>query len=87
MTPSHPPTPRAARGEGGVAAVVRQVWAIVTKDLRTELRTREALSAMGLFAVLSLLTFSFALDLRGALARAAAPGVLWVTVALAGTSG
>jgi len=42
---------------------------------------------MLVFSVLMLLVFSFALDLRGAVARAAAPGVLWATVAFAGTLG
>lgn len=42
---------------------------------------------MLVFSVLSLLIFSLALDLRGAVARAAAPGVLWATVAFAGTLG
>ena len=42
---------------------------------------------MLVFSVLSLLVFSFALDLRGAMARAVAPGVLWATVAFAGTLG
>jgi len=64
-----------------------KVWAIVVKDLAAELHTREMVSAMLVFSVLSLLIFSFALDLRGAMARAAAPGVLWATVAFAGTLG
>jgi heme exporter protein B len=64
-----------------------KVWAIVVKDVAAELHTREMVSAMLVFAVLSLLIFSFALDLRGAVARAAAPGVLWATVAFAGTLG
>jgi heme exporter protein B len=66
---------------------VRKVWAIVIKDVATELHTREMISAMLVFSVLALLIFSFALDLRGATARAAAPGVLWATVAFAGTLG
>ena len=65
----------------------RQVWAIVAKDIAAELHTREIFSAMFVFAVLALLIFSFALDLRGALAQAAAPGVLWATIAFAGTLG
>jgi len=65
----------------------RQVLAIVAKDIAAELHTREMVSAMLVFAVLALLVFSFALDLQGAMARAAAPGVLWVTVAFAGTLG
>ena len=66
---------------------VRKVWAIVAKDVAAELHTREMVSAMLVFSVLSLLIFSLALDLRGAVARAAAPGVLWATVAFAGTLG
>jgi len=65
----------------------RQVGAIVVKDLAAELHTREILSAMFVFAVLTLLIFSFALDLRGTAARAAAPGVLWCAITFAGTLG
>ena len=68
-------------------AFIRKVWAIVAKDVAAELHTREMISAMLVFSVLALLIFSFALDLRGAVARAAAPGVLWATVAFAGTLG
>ena len=64
-----------------------KVWAIVRKDLAAELHTREIVSAMLVFAVLALLVFSFALDLQGRAAVAAAPGVLWATVAFAGTLG
>jgi heme exporter protein B len=66
---------------------LRQVYAIIAKDVAAELRTRETFSAMLVFAVLALLVFSFALDLRGEMARAAAPGVLWATAAFAGTLG
>jgi heme exporter protein B len=66
---------------------LRQVWAIVTKDIAAEFHTREIVSAMLFFGVLAILVFSFALDLRGAVARAAAPGVLWTTVVFAGTLG
>jgi len=66
---------------------IRTVWAIVSKDVAAELHTREMVSAMLVFAVLALLIFSFALDLRGTVARAAAPGVLWATVTFAGTLG
>jgi len=66
---------------------VHKVWAIIAKDVAAELHTREMVSAMLVFSVLSLLIFSLALDLRGAVARAAAPGVLWATVAFAGTLG
>jgi heme ABC exporter ATP-binding subunit CcmA/heme exporter protein CcmB len=81
--------PDAGAGErvGAVPGFLGQVGAIVTKDLAAELHTREIISAMFVFAVLALFIFSFALDLRGALAVAAAPGVLWSTIAFAGTLG
>ncbi|MGD1994319.1 MAG: heme exporter protein CcmB [Anaerolineae bacterium] len=66
---------------------LHKIWAITAKDIAAELHTREMVSAMLVFAVLSLLVFSFALDLRGEMAKAAAPGVLWATVAFAGTLG
>ena len=65
----------------------KRTWAIVAKDVAAELHTKELISAMLVFSVLSMLIFSFALDLRGDLARSAAPGVLWATVAFAGTLG
>lgn len=61
--------------------------AIVDKDVAAELHTKEMVSAMLVFSALALLIFSFALDLRGEMAEAAAPGVLWATVAFAGTLG
>jgi len=66
---------------------LRKVSAIVEKDIAAELHTKEMVSAMLVFSALASLIFSFALDLRGELARAAAPGVLWSTVAFAGTLG
>jgi heme exporter protein B len=68
-------------------SILRKVVAIVQKDIAAELHTREMVSAMLVFSVLALLIFSFALDLRGETAEAAAPGVLWATVVFAGTLG
>jgi len=69
------------------ASFARKVWAIVVKDVTAELRTWEMVSAMLVFSLLAVLVFSFALDLQGGLARAAAPGVLWATLAFAGNLG
>lgn len=66
---------------------LRKVWAIVAKDVAAELHTREIFSAMLVFSALALFVYSFALDLRGQMARAAAPGVLWATAAFAGILG
>ncbi len=66
---------------------LRKVWAIVHKDLVTELRSREMLSSMGAFAVLVSLLFAFAFDLRVARAGTVAPGALWSVIAFAGILG
>jgi heme exporter protein B len=66
---------------------LRTVLAIVAKDVAAELHSREVVGSMAVFAVLAVLIFSFGLDLRGGTARAAAPGILWATVAFAGTLG
>ena len=66
---------------------LQKVWAIVEKDIAAEIHTKEVMSAMLVFSALATLIFSFALDLRGEVAEAAAPGVLWTTIAFAGTLG
>lgn len=66
---------------------VAAALAIFRKDLQAELRSRELVSTMGLFALLSVLIFSFALELdRGARAESIS-GVLWVTITFAGILG
>jgi heme exporter protein B len=65
----------------------RQVALIVGKDLRCELRTRQTWTAMGLFALLVLVVFNFAFDLRVANPAAVAPGVLWVAFVFASILG
>ena len=66
---------------------LRKVWAIVHKDLVTELRSREMLSSMGAFSVLVILLFAFAFDLRVAKVGTVAPGALWSVIAFAGMLG
>ena len=83
----HPPKIQNPKSKIQNPGFFRQTWAIIAKDIAAELHTREIFSAMFVFAVLAMLIFSFTLDLRGALARAAAPGVLWATIAFAGTLG
>ena len=63
------------------------VLAIVSKDLRAEMRSRELLSAMALFALLSILVFSFALELDRSAREEAVSGVLWVTLIFASLLG
>ena len=63
------------------------VLAIIAKDLRAEVRSRELLSVMALFALLSVLVFSFALELDRAARAEAVSGVLWVTLIFASLLG
>ena len=60
---------------------------IVRKDFRTEWRSREVLATMLLFALLSVLVFSFALELDRLAREEAVAGVLWVTIVFASTLG
>jgi heme exporter protein B len=66
---------------------LKTIAAIVWKDLAAELRSRELLSAMLVFALLVILVFNFALELDIATRRTVTSGVLWVTFAFAGTLG
>ncbi|MFN8376239.1 MAG: heme exporter protein CcmB [Anaerolineae bacterium] len=61
--------------------------AIVRKDLQAELRSRELLSSMSMFALLSILIFSFALQLDLNARQEVVGGVLWVTVVFASILG
>ncbi len=63
------------------------VFSIARKDLRAELRSRELVTSMALFALLSILIFSFALELDRVAREEAISGVLWVTVVFASTIG
>ncbi|MCC7353776.1 MAG: heme exporter protein CcmB [Anaerolineae bacterium] len=66
---------------------LRQVAAIVWKDVVAELRTKDIFSAMFVFALLSVLIFQFAFDLRVENVKQVAPGVLWVAISFAGVLG
>lgn len=65
----------------------RAAAAIAWKDLRVELRSKETLSGMFVFALLAILIFSFALEFDRTGRSASAAGVLWVTLIFAGTLG
>ncbi len=64
-----------------------KVLAIVGKDVASELRTREVLSSMFVFAVLVIVVFNFAFELKVENNEAVAPGVLWVAIVFAGMLG
>ena len=63
---------------------LRQLRALIWKELLVEARGRESVLAGGVFALLVLVIFNFAFDLRVTDVAAVAPGVLWVTVTFSG---
>ena len=63
------------------------VWAIIWKDLRIEGRTRQTVSVMVMFSLVTVIMFNFALETNLAAARDVATGLLWATILLAGTLG
>jgi heme exporter protein B len=73
----------------GIMSYLRKILAIVHKDIVAELRTKEMFSAMFVFAVLVIVVFNFAFDLRvsGERVRQVAPGALWVAFAFSGVLG
>jgi heme exporter protein B len=64
---------------------LRQTLAIAAKDLRSEIRGKEAVNASVSFALVILLLFSFAFDLEPEQTREIAAGLLWLVFAFAGT--
>jgi heme exporter protein B len=66
---------------------LEQVTAILWKDIRYELRSRQMWMGMGLFALLVLVVFNFAFDLRVDNKVAVAPGALWVAFVFASMLG
>jgi len=68
-------------------AYLNAVRAVVWKDLVAELRSRELLSAMLVFALLVIIIFNFALEMDPKTRATVTAGVLWVTFTFAGTLG
>jgi heme exporter protein B len=67
-----------------VSRFVGQLQTLIWKELLIEARGRETVLAGAVFALLVLVVFNFAFDLRVENVAAVAPGVLWVTVTFAG---
>ncbi len=65
----------------------RQVYAVLAKDITAELRTKDIMSSVLVFAILVLVIFSFAFSPTAQTVALVAPGVLWVTFSFAGVLG
>ena len=78
-------TPRSLSTQhSALSTYLRQVGALVLKDLRLESRRRETVAGVLVFVLLVLALFQFALDVERGEARRIVPGVLWITLLFAG---
>lgn len=64
--------------------MLRQILTVAAKDLRSELRSKEAINASLSFALVILLLFSFAFEPTVEQTREIAGGLLWLVFAFAG---
>jgi len=62
-----------------------QIATVAMKDVRAELRTKEALNASLAFALMILLLFSYTFDPSQEMMREVSGGLLWIVFAFAGT--
>jgi len=67
------------------AGVLGKIWAIFRKDLLQEMRTKETIVAVLVFALMVLVIFSFAVG--DSIAADTAPGILWVALSFGGVIG
>jgi heme exporter protein B len=61
--------------------------AITSKDIRAELRTKDIFSSMFVFALLAVIVFNFAFELRVPDMKMVVPGIIWVAISFAGVLG
>ncbi|MBE2223151.1 MAG: heme exporter protein CcmB [Anaerolineae bacterium] len=66
---------------------ITAVFSVVWKDLRIERHTRQTVSVMVMFSVVTVIMFNFALESNLDAARNVSTGLLWATILLAGTLG
>jgi len=66
---------------------MKKIWAIVWKDIITELRTKELFASMFTFALLIIVIFNFAFDFSAEIIPFAAPAILWISFTFAGVLG
>lgn len=67
--------------------LVRNALILAKKDLYSELKTKQVLATMIIFAGLVILVFSFAFDPANNTTKAVIPGVVWVIIVFSGILG
>ncbi|OQY27616.1 MAG: hypothetical protein B6244_10180 [Candidatus Cloacimonetes bacterium 4572_55] len=65
----------------------RSIWIILEKDLTTELRTKELIGSMFIFALLVIVIFNFAFEAGRDEILLIGPGILWVAFTFSGSLG
>ena len=70
-----------------MSAYLRQVFAIVRKDILLEFRSKDRLVAMGAFAILSAALFNFSIDVASVRPRDVIAGLVWMTLVFGGLLG
>jgi heme exporter protein B len=78
------PLPARIEARAGLSLFLRQVLTIAGKDLRSELRTKEALNASVAFSIVILVLFSFAIDPGAEQFLDFSGGLLWMVFMFAG---
>ncbi|MEM7008275.1 MAG: heme exporter protein CcmB [Thermodesulfobacteriota bacterium] len=66
---------------------MNKIFAIIKKDIITELRTKELFSSMLLFALLIIVIFNFSFGFSVEILNLAAPAMLWISFIFAGILG
>lgn len=66
---------------------LRQLSALIRKDVALELRTRERIAAMGAFVVLVAILFNYAIDRTAVSMQEISAGLIWMTVVFGGMLG
>lgn len=61
-----------------------KIAAIVWKDVLSEARTRDVITSVLIFALLVIIIFNFAFEMRSDMVDLVAPGILWVAFTFAG---
>ena len=70
-----------------ILSYIRKVGTIAGKDLLTEWRGKEVVTATLVFALLTVVIFNFAFDLQRVELDVVVPGMLWVAFTFSGTLG
>lgn len=68
-------------------SILKTALLIAQKDLYSELKTKQVLATMIIFAGLTILVFSFAFDPSNNTTKAVIPGVIWVIIVFSGILG